>query len=149
MKLFTRFLQITGLKLVECHFFSVCGVSGKTCAKLVFLMHWTYIGVNLWRQFFYHSRLFKHPDFVGNVTNLIEMLAPLLCHWTIVLESFYKRRTEEKIEKLMGKIQLKLDYAPRCSIKTLPVVKFLWLFAINSSIYAIVMVMIWHSVGKR
>lgn len=103
--------------------------------------------VNLWRQYSFHVRLFKHPDVVGNVTNLIEMLSPLLCHSVIILESLCKRKREAKIGQLMRKIQLKLNYDSRCSIKTLPLVKFLWLFAINSSIYGLVLGMIWHSIG--
>jgi hypothetical protein len=104
---------------------------------------------NLWRQYSFHVQLFKHPDVVGNVTNLIEMLSPLLCHATIVLESIYKRKREAQIGELMRKIQLKLNYASRCSIKTLPLVKFLWLFVINSSVYGLILGMIWHSVGME
>lgn len=149
MKLFTRLYQITGLQLFERNFPSILGLSRKTSANLIALLHLAYIGINLWRQFFFHLRLFKHPDVVGNVTNLIEMLAPLLCHLTIILESLARRRVEEKMEKLMGEIQLKLYYDARSSIKSLPLVKFLWLFVINSAIYGIVIAMIWHSVGKR
>lgn len=148
MKLIERGYQLAGFDFVERNFFSLLGFSSGTCAFVVCSLHLAYIGVNLKLQYSYHVKLFGNPDMVGNITNLIEMVVPLFCHLTLVAESFTKRRNEQKLGELTRKIQLKLRCNLHWKCANLPLLKFAFLFAINSSIYVVVPIMVWHSNGE-
>lgn len=144
MKLLERVYQLFGFNLDGKKFFSIFGLSRRACARLVLLLHCIYICFNLKLQFDLQVQLFKHPDIVGNSTNMVEMLLPLLCHFTIVFESFCKRKIDEKIENLIGKVKNNLQVEPT----NLPLLKFVFLFVINSLIYVVAFIMAFHIYGK-
>jgi hypothetical protein len=131
-----------GLDFVEANYISIFTISKKFLVRCVLLAHFTYIFINLKLQYNLNVELFKLPDVFGNTTNLLEMLLPLLCHFVLVSESFYKRRKHEKIVILMRKIHLKLNCNLHAKSTNLPLVKFLFLFAINSLIFIAVFIMV-------
>lgn len=144
MKLTRRVYQLFGFYLVGKDFFTIFGISGKACSRIVFLLHCIYICVNLKFQYGLQVELFKHPDIVGNTTNMVEMLLPLLCQFTIVFESFCKCKLDEKIEKLIEDVKNNLE----AELTSLPLLKFIFLFVINSLIYVIAFVMAYHIYGE-
>lgn len=144
MKLITSVFQLCGFNLVEKSFFSIFGISRKFLTRFVFLLHIIYISINLKYQFSLQVVLFKHPDIVGNTTNLVEMLLPLICQLTIVTESLWKRKKEEKIIKLMAKLNGKLNH----QTTVFPLVKFFALFVINSLVYIAAFALVYRIVGK-
>lgn len=144
MKLITRISQLCAFDLVEESFFTVFNISKKFFVRLVFLLHVIYVFVNLKYQFSLQVTLFNHPDIVGNTTNLIEMLMPLLCQLTIVLESMWKRKMEEKIACVMAKLNCSLDH----QITIFPLSKFFILFVVNSLIYVAAYVLVYRVVGS-
>lgn len=147
MKLFARIYQIFGLDLAEANFISIFGIPNKISVKCVLLLHFAYIFVNLKLQYNLNVELFKIPDVFGNTTNLLEMLLPLLCHFVLVSESFCKRRKQEKIAILMRKIHLRLKCSLHAKSTNLPLVKFLFLFVVNSLIFAAVFIMVFPTPG--
>jgi hypothetical protein len=147
MKLFARIYQIFGLDLAEANVISIFGIPNKIFVKCVLLLHFAYIFVNLKLQYNLNVELFKIPDVFGNTTNLLEMLLPLLCHFVLVSESFCKRRKQEKIAVLMRKIHLRLECSLHAKSTNLPLVKFLFLFAINSLIFTAVFIMVFSTPG--
>lgn len=149
MKLIATIYQLTGFDFVESNFFTILRVPRKFLARFVFIVHFVYVCCNLKIQYYFQVELFKHPDITGNITNLVEMVLPLLCHLTLVCESFYKRAKEEEIRKLMKKIQSALNCSSRFSLMSLPIVKFLFLFVVNSLIYVVVLVMVLRVVGEK
>lgn len=149
MKLITRIYQICGLDFAETNFISIFGISRKFLVHCVLLLHFGYISINLKLQYNLNVELFKIPDVFGNTTNLLEMLLPLLCHFVVVSESFYKRRKQEKITILMEKIRLHLNCNLHAKSTNLPLVKFLFLFAINSLIFVAVFIMVRGTPGMH
>jgi hypothetical protein len=148
MKLITRIYQICGLDFDGENFSSLLGIPTKFLVLCVLLAHCVYISINLKLQYDLNVELFKLPDAFGNTTNLLEMLLPLLSHFVLVGESFYKRRKHGKIRILMSKIHLHLDYNLHGKSTHLPLVKFLFLFAINSLIFIAVFIMAWRTPGE-
>ena len=144
MKLIKRVYQLCGLNFVEKNFIKVLGISEKFSVVFVFLLHFIYIAFNLHYQFNFHVELFKHPDIVGNTTNLLEMVAPLFCHLTIILESLCKRRKDEKMRNLIRKLNCILH----TKVKSFPFTKFLFLFIINSLIYVTALIFAFHYISK-
>lgn len=149
MKLIASFYQLMGLNFLETNFFSILGIRAKFLSRFVFLVHFVYVCVNLKMQYYFQLMLFKHPDTTGNITNLVEMALPLLCHLTLVCESFCKRKKDEKIRKLRWKIESCLNCSSRFKLTSLPIVKFIFLFVINSVIYVSVLVMVQRVVGEK
>lgn len=150
MKLIARIYQICGFDFDEKSFFSIHGISKKFLLNFVLFSHCVYIVINLKLQYNLNVELYKMPDPFGNTTNLLEMLLPLLCHFVVVGESFYKREKQSKITNLMWKIQIHLHLNCNCHGKSthLPLVKFLFLFAINSLIFIAVFIMAWRTPGE-
>lgn len=144
MKLFTRIYQLSGIDFFEEDFFRLCRISSRALARAVFLLHVAFISVNLKYQYSFQVQLFKHPDVVGNITNLVEILLPVICHLTMVLEAFSKRKKQRKIAILIKQIRTTFS----SSTTSLPVCKFVFLFAVNSFIYLMVVVMVYHIVGE-
>lgn len=142
MKLITRIFQICGLDFAESNFVSIFGIPRKFLVQCALLTHLGYIFINIKLQYNLNVELFKLPDFFGNTTNLLEMLLPLLCHFVLVSESFYKRRKQEKISILMRKIELYLDCTLHGKSTNLPLMKFLFLFVINTLIFIAVFIMV-------
>ena len=147
MKLITRIYQICGLDFNEKSFLTVLKIPKKFLVRCVLLSHLIYISVNLKLQYNLNVELYKIPDPFGNTTNLLEMLLPLLCHFVVVSESFYKRRKQGKIKNLMWKIHLRLNYNLHVKSTNVPLVKFLFLFAINSLIFIAVFIMAFRTPG--
>src|SRR5690349_20108654 len=123
MKFIGSFYQLTGFDFLEANFFTILGISGKFLSPFVFIFHVAYIFINLALQYNLQVEIFKHPDITGNITNLIEIVLPVLCHLTLVLESYFKRGKEAKMRKVMKRIQSNLNCNSRSS---LPIVKFLF-----------------------
>lgn len=148
MKLITtKIYQICGLEFSETNFFSIFRISPRLFARFILVAHFAYILINLNLQIVLNVELYKIPDIFGNTTNLLEMLLPLLCHFTLVSESFYKRKKQEKISILMRKICFNLNCNLHGKSTNLPLVKFLFLFAINSLIFLAVFIMVWDTPG--
>lgn len=148
MTLITSFYQLTGFDFFEDNFFSILGLPKKFLSRLVFLLHFAYCCTNLKYQYDFQLELFKHPDVTGNITNGIEMVLPVLCHITLICESFCNRRKEEKTRKYIRKIQSSLNCSARIKLISLPIVKFIFLFVINSLIYVLVLFMVNRMAGE-
>lgn len=144
MKPITRVYQLCGFDLVEKNFSTIFRAPKKFSVLFVFLLHFIYICLNLRYQYNFQAELFKHPDIVGNTTNLVEMVAPILCHITIILESLCKRKKEEKIRNLMRKLNCNLH----ANVTSFPLVKFLFLVVVNSLICFTAFILTYHVVGK-
>lgn len=149
MKLMTRIYQISGFDFEVANFFKLFGLSSEFATRSVVALHFIYICINLKYQFNFQVQLFKHPDVLGNTTNACEMLLPLLCHFTLILESFYKRQKEERIKNLMTKIRCNLECNLHTKLISLPYGKFLALFVVNSLIYVSVLIMVFRIAGKH
>jgi len=113
------------------------------CQKLIILIHVIYVCGNLKFQFDYHRILYHHPDFVGNTTNLIEMILPILCHLIVVLESFVQSSVEKNLHILTSKARQRLKIHRRFAFK-----RFCWLFILNSSIFGLVFALLCEVKGK-
>lgn len=149
MKLLTSFYQISGFDFSKAHSTASSKVSRGFCFNtLVLLLHLVYICINLKYQFRIQVELFKHPDVVGNITNACEMFLPLLCHFTLVCESFVKRRTEVKIKNLMTEIRSDLNCNLHFKLACLPLRKFFLLFVVNSLIHIAVLIMVFGTPGE-
>jgi hypothetical protein len=117
--------------------------SRKFSQKFIFIIHLIYIFLNLKFQYDFHSILLLHPDVLGNCTNLIEMIAPILCHFMIVLESVIKTSKGNRIRRIQNKIcsDLKMD-------KKFNLINFFWLFLVNSFIFLIIFMLLSNIKGK-
>lgn len=144
----TRLFQISGFDFVVPGYAPLLGIKRKVFARFVFLLHFAYICVNLEFQYSFHVKLFRHPDVLGNTTNLVEMVLPLFCHLVIVAEAFCKAKMEEKIKTLMLKVRTDLDYDAQPAALTLPVAKLLFLFVVNSLLFIGIIVMVSDTPGK-
>lgn len=111
--------------------------------KLIVIIHLFYIAINLKLQYDFHSILFEHPDILGQVTNLIEMIAPLLCHFTIVAESFTKKTTRSRLQSVQKEIQLEFQINQEFKFR-----KFLSLFVINTLVFVIILGMLGDVKGE-
>lgn len=147
MQLIASFYQIIGFDFIEQSFFSVFGISRKVLVRIVFLLHLSFILLNLKYQYNFHLLLFEHPDVVGSITNLVEMILPILCHFVIVAESFCKSRKEEKIKRTMFTIRSTLHH-DQSMVANYPILKFIFLVVVNSLIYIAVIMMLSDSHGK-
>lgn len=121
--------QIIGLDFSS----PLSSVSGGFRRKLIIFIHLIYVCGNFKLQYDFHKAIYHHPDFVGNTTNLIEMILPTLCHLTIVLESIASRSTDKKIKILEQEIQRVLKIRYQFKFK-----RFCWLFIVNSAIFVLV-----------
>lgn len=135
----TKLYQISGFDFA---------IYSRVYSRFIFSLHFVYIFINLRFQSSFHVELFAHPDVLGNTTNLIEMVLPLLCHLVIVTEAFRRRRKQAKIEKLMTKIRLNLNYDEQPSLWRQPVAKFLLLLIINSLLFIGIIIMVSDITGK-
>lgn len=144
MKPIKKVFQLCGFDFEENQFLTIFGIPQKFSVLLVFLLHFIYICFNLRYQYNLQVILFKLPDVVGNTTNLVEMVAPLLCHLTIILESLCKRKKDEQIRILMRN----LSYNLHVHVTSFPLAKFLFLFVVNSLIYVTAFIFAYHIVGK-
>lgn len=143
-----RLYQISGFDFAVSNYASLLGIKRKVFARFVFLLHFAYICVNLKFQYSYHVGLFRHPDVLGNTTNLVEMVLPLFCHLVIVAEALLKARMEGKIKTLMLKIRTDLCYDAQPAALTLPVAKLLFLLVANSLLFIGIIIMVSDVPGK-
>lgn len=112
--------------------------------KFIAIIHLIYIVVNLKFQYNFHSILLHHPDVLGNCTNLIEMIAPILCHFMIVLEAFAKKSKGNRISKIQQKIRDDLRMEENFHF-----IYFFWLFVVNSFIFVIIFMLLYDIKGKN
>lgn len=144
MKLITSLYQLCGFDFVEESFLTIFRIPTKFSVLLVLLLHLIYISFNLKYQYDLHVALFKHPDIVGTTTNLVEMLAPLVCHFTIIIESLCKRNKEAKIKNAIRNLRKKLNLKST----DFPLVAFLFLLVVNSFIWIIAFITAYHDYGR-
>lgn len=148
MTLIRTLNQLAGFDFLEDNFFSILGLPKKFISLFVFLVHIAFCCINLKFQYGFQLERFKHPDLTGNITTFIEMVLPLLCHLTLVCESLRNRRKEERIRKYIRKIQSSLNCSARFELISLPIVKFFFLFVVNSLIYVAVLVMVFRMASE-
>lgn len=148
MSLNTLLFRVSGFDFVERNCVSPYGFSRKLFAYSVFLLHSAYVSVNLRFQFNFHVELFNHPDVLGNTTNLVEMVLPLLCHLVVVAEAFRKAKSEEKMKNLMAKLRSSLRYDAQPATVKLPLAKILFLFVVNSLLFIGIIIMVSNVAGK-
>jgi hypothetical protein len=124
--------------------YSICALDlTKNCKfiHLVIILHFGYIFMNLRFQYDYHKSLFQHPDLLGSILNLLEMILPLLCHLTIVVESFMHAQKHEEMLRIVAKLNLHFQ------LMNFPLLNFIFLFLSNSLIYIPVLYLVNDSIG--
>jgi hypothetical protein len=141
MKWLVQFFHLIGFEFSG-RFFSTS--FQEKVQKIIFFLHLLYIFINLKFQYEFHSQLFIHPDFFGNVTNLIEMLAPVLCHFTIIFTSFVNKSKGCQIAEIQIELcrKLQVKYCFKFG-------KFLWLFGINTLLFVIIFAILNDIKGKN
>lgn len=138
--------QFSGLDFGEASFFVVSRLPKSLLTRFVLALHLLYICINLKYQFSYQKSRFEFPDFAGNIASASETLFPLLCHFTLIFESFQKRHEEEKINNLMAEIRSRCNLQSK--LTSLPLLKFLFLCLINTLIYFVALVLLFRSAGN-
>lgn len=126
----TTVYQICGLHFVKTKFKLFNKLSWNFLSIFILLMHLLYLSINLHFQYDYHYIYFQYPDYLGTVTNFLEMMFPIFAHFVIILESFSKTKKTNKIINKVHEIKLKLGLEVK-----FPFIKFLFLFLANSFIY--------------
>jgi hypothetical protein len=126
----------------------LCGLNFQTRSKFfkfsIILAHTLFIALNLKFQYYYHTSLFGHPDLLGCITSLSEMLMPILLHTTLIIESFVRTKRDESIQKISNEIQTYLQSDPL----TFPMKKFFFLFLLNSTLFMVVAYLVSDSSGE-
>lgn len=119
-------------------------LSDKVFVRLICLVHFGFIAINLTLQYGYHRLMFLYPDLLGVTTNLLEMVLPIFCHFVFVAEALIKRKKQAKIEILIKNLCSKFNK----ETNDFPVFQFLLLFVINSTIYIAVCILVRGTPGK-